>query len=222
MVKLYLGTYRGSQNAKPGEVALAHLGMLFFDEFPHFSKSILEALREPLQDRKLLISRVNTKMEYPTKFLFAAAQNPCPCGNLLSSTKECRCTELEIARYRNKISEPLMDRIELYVQMEETNIEDRPSVDSSRLHRQVIEAFVRQRERGQRECNAHLSEEEIEKFCLLDDEAKQTLQMAVQNLGLSHRGVANTKKVARTIADLNGSETITKAHLLEALSFRRR
>ncbi len=212
----------GSQNAKPGEVALAHLGMLFFDEFPHFPKSILEALREPLQDRKLLISRVNTKMEYPTKFLFVAAQNPCPCGNLLSSTKECRCTELEIARYRNKISEPLMDRIELYVQMEETNIEDRPSVDSSTLHRQVIEAFVRQRERNQKECNGHLSEEEIEKFCVLDEEAKQALQMALQNLGLSHRGVANIKKVARTIADLDRSKKITKAHLLEALSFRRR
>ncbi len=222
MVSIICENYRGSQNAKPGEVALAHLGMLFFDEFPHFSKSILEALREPLQDRKLLISRVNAKMEYPTKFLFAAAQNPCPCGNLLSSTKECRCTELEIVRYRNKISEPLMERIELYVQMNEPKVEDTPSVDSKRLHRQVIEAFVRQRERGQKECNAHLSEEEIERVCILEDEAKQALQMAVQNLGLSHRSVANVKKVARTIADLSSCENIAKAHLLEALSFRRR
>ncbi len=212
----------GSQNARPGEVALAHLGMLFFDEFPHFSKSILEALREPLQDRKLLISRVNAKMEYPTKFLFAAAQNPCPCGNLLSSTKECRCTELEIARYRNKISEPLMDRIELYVQMEEPNVEDTPSVDSKTLHQQVIEAFARQKERGQRECNAHLSEEEMERVCVLEEDAHQALQMAVHNLGLSHRSVANIKKVARTIADLDGSEKIGRPHLLEALSFRRR
>ena len=212
----------GSQQAKPGEVALAHLGMLFFDELPHFSKHILEALREPLQDRRLLISRVNAKMEYPTKFLFAAAQNPCPCGNLLSSTKECRCTELEIARYRNKVSEPLLDRIELYVQMDEVKIQDASSIDSGRMHQQVIQAFKRQKERGQKECNAHLSEEEIERVCLLDQEATQTLHMAITNLGLSHRGVANVKKVARTIADLEGAVHISKSHLLEALSFRRR
>ena len=212
----------GSQQAKPGEVALAHLGMLFFDEFPHFSKQILEALREPLQDRKLLISRVNTKMEYPTKFLFAAAQNPCPCGNLLSSTKECRCTELEIARYRNKISEPLLDRIELYVQMDEVRIQDASGIDSATMHQQLLQAFTRQKERGQKECNAHLSEEEIERVCSLDEEATQTLHMAITNLGLSHRGVANVKKVARTIADLEGAVHIKKSHLLEALSFRRR
>ena len=212
----------GSSQAKPGEVALVHLGMLFFDELPHFSKSALEALREPLQDRRLLISRVNTKVEYPTSFMFVAAQNPCPCGNLLSTTKECRCTELEIKRYKNRLSEPLLDRIELFVQMSEVSSEDVPTVRSEQMHEKVLQAFAMQKRRGQRQLNGKLAESEIERFCRLDSEAEAVLERAVANFSLSQRSIDNIKKVSRTIADLDAQERIGKAHVLEALSYRRR
>ncbi|WP_456381884.1 YifB family Mg chelatase-like AAA ATPase [Hydrogenimonas sp.] len=212
----------GTSRARIGEVALANGGILFFDEFPHFQKSVLEALREPLQDHRVLISRVNTKVEYTTRFMFVAAQNPCPCGNLLSTVHPCRCSDLEIRRYKSRLSDPLLDRIEIYVQMQESDPEDHPSVDSTSMHVQVIEAFGRQMKRGQNVPNGKLDEKGIETFCRLSDEADTILLKAVRNFGLSHRAVANVKKVARTVADLDGADTIEKSHLLEALSFRRR
>lgn len=212
----------GSHHAKIGEVALANSGILFFDEFPHFSKTVLEALREPLQDYRVLISRVNSKIAYDTKFMFIAAQNPCPCGNLLSSIHTCRCSDLEIKRYKHRLSDPLLDRIEIYVQMQESSPEDKPSISSSSMHDQVIKAFIRQMKRGQKHLNGKLDEKEIEKYCKLSDEAEQVLYKAINSFGLSHRSVANVKKVARTIADLEESEKIEKRHILEALSFRRR
>ena len=212
----------GSGRARIGEVALANNGLLFFDEMPHFQKTVLEALREPLQDHRVLISRVNSKVAYETRFLFVAAQNPCPCGNLLSTRHPCRCTEMEIKRYKQRLSDPLLDRIDLYVQMQESDPEDRPSVTSSRLHERVIDAFKRQKARGQSRLNGKLEEGEIERYCILDAEAEGVLLKAVRNFGLSHRAVANVKKVARTVADLEGSDTIGKGHILEALSFRRR
>ncbi|BCD59446.1 magnesium chelatase family protein [Nitratiruptor sp. YY08-14] len=222
MVKLYLETYRGSSGARPGEVAMAHKGILFFDEFPHFAKSVLEALREPLQDHKVLISRVHSKVEYETTFLFVAAQNPCPCGNLLDSQKECRCTELEIKRYKNRLSEPLLDRIDLYVQMAPMRADDSATYTSQQMHEMVLQAFLMQKRRGQQRLNGKLEEEEIETFCHLDDEAKRVLYQAREKLALSHRSIANIKKVARTIADLDQKESIEKKHILEALSYRRR
>jgi len=212
----------GSNRARIGEVALANGGILFFDEFPHFSKTVLEALREPLQDHRVLISRVNSKVEYSTRFMFVAAQNPCPCGNLLSSIHPCRCSDIEIKRYKQRISDPLLDRIEIYVQMQESDPNDIPSVDSASMHAQVIEAFGRQMARGQCCLNGKLDEKGVETYCKLDSDAETILQKAIANFGLSHRSVANVKKVARTIADLTGHETIGTTHLLEALSFRRR
>ena len=212
----------GSGSAKPGEVALAHRGILFFDEFPHFNKSVLEALREPLQDRRVLISRVNLKVEYKSDFLFVAAQNPCPCGNLLHPDLECRCSDKEIARYKAKISDPLLDRIELYVQMQPSSLDDKPTIDSKSMHQMVKEAFVFMQKRGQHTFNGSLQEAEIEQFCELEPEAQIVLDKAMSNLALSMRSVANIKKVARTIADLAQSQKIQKAHILEALSFRKR
>ncbi len=211
----------GSIKSSAGECALAHNGILFFDEFPHFSKSVLEALREPLEDNQILISRVNTKVKYKTKFLFAAAANPCPCGNLFSETKECRCSELEIKRYKNRISEPLLDRIDLYVQMSE-KFENVETKSSEEMFDEVLKAFVFQKNRAQGEFNAKLSEKELEEVVKLDNSAKEVLQKAVQNFGLSHRSVFKIKSVARTIADLENSEIIKKEHILEALSYRRR
>jgi len=211
----------GSNQSKAGEVALAHHGILFFDEFPNFSKTVLESLREPLEDHRVLISRVNTKVSYPTKFLFAAAQNPCPCGNLLSKTHECRCSEVEINRYKNRISEPIMDRIDLYIQMSEESSKDK-GLNSAQMYHQVLNAFKQQMERGQSELNGKLNEQETIKFCVLDDTAHAQLEMAQSSLGLSQRSIHKTLRIARTIADLAASAIICPEHLLEALSFRKR
>ena len=212
----------GSVNAKMGEVALSNNGILFFDELPHFSKSILEALREPLEDNKILISRVNSKILYETKFIFIAAMNPCPCGNLLSSVKECRCNELEIQRYKGRLSEPFLDRIDLYVVMNDSFNDNKNIVSSKELHANVIKAFIKQKERGQKELNGKLNEEDIKKYCILDDEAKIILEKARLNYQLSFRSVNKVLKVARTIADLNDNAIITKNDLLKSLNFRRR
>ncbi len=212
----------GSTQARIGEVALAHKGMLFFDELPHFSKQVLEALREPLQDHRVLISRVNAKIEYEADIMFVAAQNPCPCGNLLSKTKACRCTEVEIKRYRNRLSDPFLDRIDLFVVMQEVSHTDKSDVTSSQMHQAVLQAFEKQKERGQKRLNGKLSEEEIEIYCTMDTEASRVLESAIGKFALSHRSIASLKKTARTIADLSAHAGIEKSDILEALSYRRR
>lgn len=211
----------GAKEAKVGEVALADSGVLFFDELPHFSKDILEALREPLEDNKIVISRVNSKIEYETSFLFIAAQNPCPCGNLLNPNSVCRCTEAEIAKYKNRLSEPFLDRIDIFVQMQE-NDNDTDKISSSELFEQVLIAFKMQKARSQEVFNGKLSDSQIEEYCKLDSESSALLDSARSRFGLSMRSVSKIKKVARTIADLDESEIIQKKHLLEALSLRRR
>ncbi|QKF72810.1 magnesium chelatase-related protein [Aliarcobacter faecis] len=212
----------GSSNAKMGEVALSNSGILFFDELPHFPSNILEALREPLEDHKILISRVNSKVLYSTKFIFVAAMNPCPCGNKLSSIKECRCNELEIQRYKNRLSEPFLDRIDLYLVMNDSFNDNKNIVTSAELHKSVIEAFIRQKQRGQTELNGKLSDEDIKKYCILDEESRDILEKARVNYALSFRSINKVLKVARTIADINGNEIITKSDLLKSLNFRRR
>jgi len=212
----------GSSKAMMGEVALANNGILFFDEFPHFQKGVLESLREPLEDHKVLISRVNSKVEYRTKFLFIAAQNPCPCGNLLSSKKECRCTELEIQRYKNRLSEPLLDRIDLYVQMDEVTSDDVSTITSAQMFKIVKKAFKAQKARAQTELNGKMDEKDIEKFCKLQGDAQLILDNAIAKFALTQRGINKVLKIARTIADMEESHHIQKAHLLEALSYRRR
>ncbi len=212
----------GSGQARIGEVALASKGVLFFDEIPHFSKQILEAMREPLQDQKVHIARVNAKIEYEADIMFVAAQNPCPCGNLLSKTKACRCGDREIKRYQNRLSDPFLDRIDLFVVMQEVGSGDREGVDSAQMHREVLGAFVMQKQRGQKRLNGKLAEHEISTFCLLTEEAAKILDGATQRFGLTHRSIASIKKTARTIADLEKHEKIQKRDILEALSYRRR
>ncbi len=212
----------GTHNAKIGEVGLAHRGILFFDELPHFSKSVLEALREPLEDRHIRISRVNSKITYATDFLFVSAMNPCPCGNLLHSQLECRCSDLEIQRYKNRLSDPFLDRIDLYVQMQNVTPQDRSSVDSKSLHVRVREAYLQQIKRGQTSLNGSLEDKDIEKYCSLEEEVQTILEQAVMRFGLSFRSIKKIQKIARTIADIEASDVIKKSHLLEALSYRRR
>ncbi|MDR2081742.1 MAG: YifB family Mg chelatase-like AAA ATPase [Campylobacteraceae bacterium] len=208
--------------AKIGEVALAHNGILFFDEFPHFSKDVLESLREPLEDGRVLISRVNSKICYDTKFIFAAAQNPCPCGNLFSNVKPCKCSDMDILRYKAKISAPLLDRIDIYVQMDESGIDDVSDMDSRQMQAKVLKAFTAQKERGQNELNGKMDNGAIERFCVMSKEAEDMLKNAAVRFGLSHRGVGKLKRVARTIADLDGAELIEKSHMLKSLGFRHR
>jgi len=212
----------GSHTARIGEVALAHNGMLFFDELPHFPKNILEALREPLQDRRVNISRVNAKVEYEADIMFVSAMNPCPCGNLLSKRKSCRCSEQEIKRYKNRLSDPFLDRIDLFVTMQEISADDKQGISSKEMKKQVNQAFRLQKERGQERLNGKLRENEIEKFCQLSSDAQTILFTAIEKFGLSHRGLGSIKKVARTIADLAGADIIERVHVLEALSYRRR
>jgi magnesium chelatase family protein len=212
----------GARKAMIGEVGLAHNGILMFDELPHFSKNVLEALREPLEDGKIRISRVNAKVEYPASFLFVGAMNPCPCGNLLDEHKECRCSDVEVQRYKNRLSDPFLDRIDLMVTMQSVSAEDKASLTSKQMHKKVVEAHIFQKQRAQEQFNAKLSDGEIEKFCVMDDEAKITLDRAIQSFALSYRSIKKVQKVARTIADLAASKLIEKNHILEALSYRRR
>lgn len=212
----------GTQKAQIGEVGLAHKGILFFDELPHFSKKVLEALREPLEDRQIRVSRVHSKATYEADMLFIGAMNPCPCGNLLNRHISCRCSDLEIARYRSRLSDPFLDRIDLYVQMSPMNAEDKPSLSSKELHEKVFEAFYMQKKRGQSKFNGSLDEREIKIYCDLSEEAQTIVDQAIGKFNLSFRAVNRLLKVSRTIADLEKSEQISRTHILEALSFRRR
>ncbi|WP_305862399.1 YifB family Mg chelatase-like AAA ATPase [Helicobacter cholecystus] len=206
--------------AKIGEIALAHYGILFFDELPHFKKDILESLREPLENNALVISRVHSKIEYETSFLFIGAQNPCPCGNLLSVSKECRCQDKEINAYRNRLSEPFWDRIDLFTQMSEKK-EGKAGMSSKQMQERVFEVFAIQKRRGQKNLNGKLSEKEVALYCILEPECFELIERMQEKFGLSFRGIQKVKKVARTIADLEGSEKIKKTHLIEAFGYRK-
>jgi len=212
----------GSHKARIGEVGLANNGILFFDELPYFSKAVLESLREPMQDNKIRISRVNSKVEYPANFLFIGAMNPCPCGNLLDEHKECRCNELEIQRYKNRLSDPFLDRVDLNVVMQNVSRKDKPSLSSKEMHKKVVQAHIFLKKRGQKNFNAKMSDAEIEHYCTFDDASKEVLDMAIERFQLSFRSIKKVQKVSRTIADLDESEIIKKEHLIEALSYRRR
>ncbi|WP_297814267.1 YifB family Mg chelatase-like AAA ATPase [uncultured Helicobacter sp.] len=208
------------QNIKHGEIGMAHLGVLFLDELPHFPKSILESLREPLQNHHFTISRSQAKITYPTNFIFVGAMNPCPCGNLLSLSKECRCNQKEINAYKSKISEPFWDRLDLFVQMQEGN-QSTHQVNSMALQNSVLQSFAFQRRRGQTCFNSRLQGAELEKYCTLDSATQETLEIACEKFGISKRGYDKILRVSRTIADLELSPKIQKQHLLEALSFRK-
>lgn len=148
--------------------------------------------------------------------------NPCPCGNLLSSTKECRCNDLEITRYKAKLSDPFCDRIDLFVTMNEVNYEDKADISSKEMYKMVLNAFRVQIKRGQSDLNGKLKDEDISKYCLLDSTCENILNLATTNYSLSFRSINKVLKVARTIADLEASENIKKEHIFEALSFRKR
>ncbi len=211
----------GSRDGQIGEIALSAGGMLWLDELPHFEKTLLEGLREPLENYRILISRVNSKIEYEADFLFAGSMNPCPCGNLLSKTKECRCKDSEIVKYKSRLSEPFLDRMDIFVQMEEYDKDAKADVSSAQMFESVLKAFEMQKRRGQSVFNARLNEKETKALTVASD-AMDMLAQGVMRFGLSERGRVKTLKVARTIADIEGVDEIRKAHILEALSYRKR
>jgi len=212
----------GGSHPRPGEVSMAHHGVLFLDELPEFSRKVLEVLREPLESGSILIARAQASVEYPAKFMLIAAMNPCPCGYL--GEARCRCAPDQVNRYRDKISGPLLDRIDLQVHVPRVPHREltanKPQGEGSTIIRQrVITARARQQER-QGCANAHLTRKQIDQFCPLNEEQLAMMNTAIENLGLSARGFHRVLKVARTIADIDAQDEIKNQHLSEALAYR--
>ncbi|MEO0442995.1 MAG: YifB family Mg chelatase-like AAA ATPase [Pseudomonadota bacterium] len=217
----------GGSQPRPGEVSLSHRGILFLDEFPEFQRSVLEVLREPLESGEISISRASAQLTFPADFQLIAAMNPCPCGYLNNrhTQQSCRCTAEQIQRYRQKISGPLLDRIDLHIPvvslsseelLDQDNVKTEPS---SVIQQRVIS--VRKRQQTRQGCsNAELSNKQLIQVCQLRGESKQLLNTAIKQLGLSARAYHRVVKVARTIADLDSKDSISNRHIAEALSLR--
>ncbi|MBQ7060280.1 MAG: YifB family Mg chelatase-like AAA ATPase [Clostridia bacterium] len=217
----------GGAKALPGEISLAHCGVLFLDELPEFSKTVLEALRQPLEDGFVTITRAMAKAQYPSDFMLVAAMNPCPCGNYGSRINQCRCTPAQIERYRGRISGPLLDRIDLHVEMTEVAYDDLASkqeAESSEAVRERVNAVRRiQMDRFKDEgilYNSQMSAAMIKKYCRLTDAAEELMKLSFRKLNLSARAYNRVIKVARTIADMAGENDIGKAAVAEALQYR--
>ena len=223
------GLVGGGRTLRPGEITMSHRGVLFLDELPEFSHTALESLRQPLEDKVVTISRVSGSITYPASFMLVAAMNPCPCGYHTHPTKECTCSPSTVARYQKRISGPLLDRVDVFVEVPpveyEKLVEDQQAEDSSRPRLRVEQARAIQGKRFKEcgfFCNSEMGPAEVWKFCQLDEGAKGLLQTATQRLNLSARAFHRILKVSRTIADLEGSEGINIAHLAEALQYRPR
>lgn len=214
----------------PGEISLAHKGVLFLDELPEFPRSVLEALRQPLEDHTITISRANRKITYPADFMLIATMNPCPCGYLNDPKHECKCTETEIRNYQKKLSGPLFDRIDMTVSMErientELSSENYSNNDENNVVKNnITDAILRQKARYDRDgfYNSSLSSFETTKYLTLEPNARELLNTASERLNLSARSYFKAIKVARSIADLEGETNIKQSHLAEALTYRRR
>lgn len=217
----------GGKIPKPGEISLAHFGVLFLDELPEFNKSTLEVLRGPLEDKTVTISRINASLTYPCNFMFVASMNPCPCGFYGSSEKECTCSPQIISRYMNKISGPLLDRIDIQVEVTKVSYQKLDSnikiETSSQIRKRVNLARKIQIKRYSPYgiySNSELTPNLIEKYCKLDTSSKIILQKSFEKLGLSARAYHRILKVSRTIADLDGKEQIEAKHVAEAIQYR--
>jgi magnesium chelatase family protein len=217
------GLLGGTANLTPGEVSLANHGVLFLDELPEFHRDVLEALREPLEEGRVVISRASGTMTFPANFMLVAAMNPCPCGFYGDPKRECRCSPTMITKYRNKISGPLLDRIDIHVEVPAVKYKemagDSTGEVSEKIRARVEYARVIQRERFGH-TNARIAPKEIKEHCRLDDECAELLKMAMTELSLSARAYDRILKVSRTIADLDRSERIQSPHISEAIQYR--
>jgi magnesium chelatase family protein len=223
------GLIGGGAVPRPGEVSLAHQGVLFLDELPEFDRSVLEVLRQPLEDQKVTISRASMSLTFPASFMLAAAMNPCPCGFWNDPTRECRCTPLQIQRYVGRISGPLLDRIDIHIDVPAVKFRDLTgdppleSESSATIRERVIRARERQQQRFCGEkifSNAAMTPRMIRRHCRIDSESEQMLERAMTRLGLSARAYDRILKVSRTIADLEDSENVRSPHVAEAVGYR--
>jgi magnesium chelatase family protein len=215
----------GGSQPKPGEISLAHHGVLFLDECPEFQRQVLEVLREPMESGEINISRANAQVRFPAAFTLVAALNPCPCGYFgsISQKHHCRCSPDNIRRYRQKISGPLLDRIDLHVPVAHTSmaeLQQLPQGENSAVIKQRVESARKKQLQRQNKCNARLSKQEINRVCHLSQNNRFFLEKAVDTLGLSARAYDRILKTARTIADLKNNDNIEKEELSEAISFR--
>ena len=217
----------GGMNAGPGEVSLAHNGVLFLDELPEFSRQALESLRQPLEDGEVTVSRVRRSARYQSSFMLIAGMNPCPCGYYGSRLRDCRCTPAEIRRYLDQVSGPLLDRIDIQAEVDSVSVDEisgsAPAESSASVAERVGKARERQLVRYAGtviHCNARLDNASIRRFCRMTSEAESLLHLAVERMRLSMRAYYRVIRVARTIADLNGNDTILPAEIAEAVQFR--
>ena len=217
----------GGSNARPGEVSMAHNGVLFLDELPEFSRQALEALRQPLEDGVVSVTRVQNQAQYQSSFMLVASMNPCPCGYYGSKQRACRCSQHEIRRYLDRVSGPLLDRIDIQIEVDAVPVREinqsRPAESSAQVAERVRRAREIQQARYRLDgihCNAQLDARLSRRYCALTPEATQVLHMAVDRMGMSMRAYGRVLKVARTIADLAGEEHIATPHVTEAIQYR--
>lgn len=217
----------GGLHAQPGEISKAHNGVLFLDELPEYRRDVLEALRQPMEDGRVTITRVSAQSTYPSGFMLICSMNPCPCGNYGSRTQACRCSASEIRRYLNKISGPLLDRIDLHIEVESLPPDrlgdDQREETSVEVRRRVEKARDVQRRRYEKQnisCNARLDARTLNTFCVMKPDARALLTRACEKMNMSNRAYARILKVARTIADLSGREMIETPHIAEAVQYR--
>jgi magnesium chelatase family protein len=222
------GLIGGGSIPRPGEVSLAHLGVLFLDELPEFDRSVLEVLRQPMEDKQVTISRAATSLTFPANFTLIASMNPCPCG-YFGSTRQCTCSQIQIQRYVSKISGPLMDRIDIHIDVPSVKFSElrgksgEPAESSVKIRERVMRARGLQLARFNGDgifSNSAMSPKQIRTFCELDAECESLLETAMHRQGLSARGHDRILKVARTIADLDASERIKPGHISEAINYR--
>jgi magnesium chelatase family protein len=222
------GLIGGGRIPRPGEVSLSHHGVLFLDEMPEFHKDVLEVLRQPMEDGRVTISRAAMSLTYPAKFMLAAALNPCPCGYHGDPSHDCVCTPLQIQRYMGRISGPLLDRIDIHIEVPAVKFKElsgKPTGEPSKAVRERVNAARRvqlERFKGEKSifCNAHMETKEIHKYCPIGEDSKELLRQAITHLGLSARAYDRILKVGRTIADLESAPDILPQHISEAIQYR--
>lgn len=225
------GLLGGGTHPMPGEVSLAHNGVLFLDELPEFHRNVLEVMRQPLEDGVVSIARAAASVTFPCRFMLVAAMNPCPCGHFGDAKRQCRCTPIQMQRYRNKISGPLLDRIDIHVEVPAMEYQQLASLEkgegSAAIRERVVASRALQRARfakykGARavHCNAIMRAKDVHKYCVLEDDAQSLLKAAMADLHLSARAYDRILKVARTVADLAGTEHIAADHVAEAVQYR--
>ncbi|MBW1857725.1 MAG: YifB family Mg chelatase-like AAA ATPase, partial [Deltaproteobacteria bacterium] len=221
------GLIGGGQIPKPGEVSLSHNGVLFLDEMPEFKKNVLEVLRQPMENGLVTISRASSTVTYPANFILVGAMNPCPCGFFSDPKRECTCSYREIQRYRARISGPLMDRIDIHIDVPSVPFRDLTGTSQGQssfdISRRVIKARDIQENRFHKSkihTNAMMNTRQIRKFCQVDEKSNSLLEMAMEKFGLSARALSRILKISRTIADLAGSQNIEQIHIAEAIQYR--